>query len=219
MRAITIITALVLLAGVAVGQSPAPQAPANTPTAAAAASSPVPDGTTIRVEAKNTIESKKAKVGDPLKLEVVQDVRTADGRTVLPKKSKIVATVSQVAPAGKGEAKLSIIATSATLPSGQSVPLTAIMLGNIQPMAPMSNLSMAGASMGQTVPQQQNVQEFSSGLAGVKLQKDDKFGSVLVSERNFVLQDGTMFDLRQVVPQAPAAQPAAPAAQPTPSSK
>lgn len=222
MKSITIITALVLLAGVAVGQSPATQAPAAAPAPnAAAMNSPVPDGTVIRVELKNDIDTKKAKVGDPVKLEAVEDSKSKDGKVIVPRKTQLMGTVTESDASTKAspDAKLAFLVTSLTFPSGQKAPVTAILVGKIKPLAALTgSTSIAKANEAEGAGNEFGA--LNLGLIGVTLKQDQKLGSVLVADKkNIILDRGTQFDIRQVMPQAPGAAEAAPATQPTPSSK
>jgi hypothetical protein len=58
-------------------------------------------GTRLAGELQNTIDARKAKVGDQVLLKTTQAVKS-DGRTVVPKGSRLIGHVTEVAQKGKG---------------------------------------------------------------------------------------------------------------------
>lgn len=174
---------------------------------AAGGATAVADQTKIRAEMKKDVESKKAKVGDPVRLEAVDDVKDAAGAVVVPKKSKLRGKVTVAQPYDKKagrEALLSILVTAAETPSGP-VAMNAIIAGKFEPVR---RLGAAGAPQ-EDYPSvnREGLRPQSSGyslaLMGVDLKPDPKLGSVLVSkEKNIVLETGTKMDLLNVMPAA-----------------
>jgi hypothetical protein len=74
-----------------------------------------------------SLESRSATVGQELTLRTINDVEV-DGKTVIPRGSKLVAHVSEVATKGKDEPQsaLAITIDKAITPSGVEIPLQAI---------------------------------------------------------------------------------------------
>lgn len=121
-------------------------------------SATLPSGTTINAELKNSLDSKKLKPGDPVKLKTTEACR-ANGQIVLPKGSQLLGHVTQATVKGKGqnESTLGIALDKAILKNGEELPLSAV----IQAMAnadigapapantmPNSPLGSAGGSVG-----------------------------------------------------------------------
>ncbi len=211
MKTMTLITALILLAGMAAAQTAAQPAPAT--------GVGLPDATVLKVELKNKIDTKKAKVGDPVTLVVSEDAKAPDGKVVVPKNTKLTGKITEVDPSTKEspDAKLSFVMTSADI-KGQPLTMTAYMIPPFKAPAVMQmDTSLIGAAnqrgdTGATVkedptagkgPQGQD----SSGLEGIKLKLDPKIGTYLVADKkNIVLESGTMFHVKQAT-----LQPAEPA--------
>src|ERR1700692_4024891 len=84
-------------------------------------------GTLINSELTGSLDSKKVKPGDAINARTVTDLKTNDGRTVLPKGTKIIGHVTQASARGAGqpESSLGLIFDKAILKSGQATPLTA----------------------------------------------------------------------------------------------
>jgi hypothetical protein len=220
MKTITLITALILLAGMAVAQqSPPPQMPGTTAPAASASNVGLPDGTVIRVELKNKLDSKKAKVGDPVTAEVVEDAKAPDGKVVVPKKTKLTGKITEADPSTKDspDAKLSFVMTNADV-KGKPLSMTAYIIPPFKAPAVMQmDTSLVGAAnqrgdTGATSKEDPTAgkgpggQE-ASGLEGIKLKLDPKIGTYLVADKkNIVLESGTLFHVKQATLQpAPAA--------------
>jgi hypothetical protein len=199
MRTIVILTALMLLAGVAGAQ----QAPA-------AATPGVPDGTLFVVELKSKLDTKKSKVGDPVTLEVVQDAKSPDGKVVVPKKSKLMGQVthSDASTKESPDAKLSVLITSANV-KGQTLAMTGYMVPPFkapQPMAIDTSLISQGnqhSDSGPTTREDPTAGKGpaggdESGLSGIKLKKDAKLGTYITADKkNIVLESGTLFQVQQ----------------------
>jgi hypothetical protein len=110
--------AAMLVAGNAVAQTkPSVQTAANNASLAS--------GTTLVAELSASIDSKKAKVGDPV-IAHVTDAAKAGGETVIPKGAKLVGHVTQAAARGKGDSDsaLGIQFDKAVLKNGQEIPLS-----------------------------------------------------------------------------------------------
>src|SRR5262249_26435743 len=75
---------------------------------------------------EQSLDSKKLKVGDPVKARVTEDVRI-DNNTVIPKGSKLVGHVTQVSARSKGDAdsSLAVVFEKAELKGKQEVPIRA----------------------------------------------------------------------------------------------
>jgi hypothetical protein len=78
-------------------------------------------GTTIKVELEKKLDSKKAKVGQPVMVKVEQEIKD-HGTVVLPKNCYLVGTVTEDAPAAKGKmASFGVLFTSAQTKKGEPV--------------------------------------------------------------------------------------------------
>jgi hypothetical protein len=96
----------------------------------------IPDKTRILAELKDDLDPAKAKVGDSVKLEAPQDVRSELNNSVLiPKKAKLFGQVSSVEPyvKEKGYAKVSIVLTKAEWKGG-AAKLNAFVVGASAPV-------------------------------------------------------------------------------------
>jgi hypothetical protein len=88
--------------------------------AQAPAATLAPD-TTIKVELEKKLDSKKAKVGQPVRVKVEQEIKD-HGAVVLPKNCYLVGTVTEDAPAAKGKmASVGVLFTSAQTKKGAPV--------------------------------------------------------------------------------------------------
>jgi hypothetical protein len=85
------------------------------------------NGTLINAELTGSLDSKKVKPGDAINARTVTDLKTNDGRTVLPKGTKITGHVTQASARGAGqpESSLGLVFDKAILKSGQEIPLNA----------------------------------------------------------------------------------------------
>ena len=202
---------LVLMAGLGWAQQPA-TSPAQGAPAQATAKSGIPDGTFVKVEMKQDVPTQKAKVGDPVKIEVIEDGKNEDGKTALgpdgkpavPRKTKLVARVTSVKASTKEskEAKLSLFVTNATLPNGKTVAFPGVVMRPFK----VSNLSAGtgidtGGGWGFSKEKLEGP-EVPSGIQGVDVRIDPQLGTVLVAPTNFALENGTQFYVRYVDPVA-----------------
>jgi hypothetical protein len=102
-------------------------------------------GTAFNAALSSPIDSKKCKPGDPVNAHSTEAVKS-EGKTVIPKGSKLVGHVTQASARGKGESEssLGIVFDKAILKNGQEIPLNA----GIQAMASaQSSASAAGSDM------------------------------------------------------------------------
>lgn len=84
-------------------------------------------GTLINAELVSSIDSKKVKPGDAVNARTTTDLKTTDGRTILPKGTKITGHVTQASArnAGQPDSSLGMLFDKAILKSGQEIPLNA----------------------------------------------------------------------------------------------
>lgn len=84
-------------------------------------------GTLINAELASSLDSKKVKAGDTVNARTATDLKTTDGRTILPKGTKITGHVTQASArnAGQPDSSLGLIFDKAILKSGQEIPLNA----------------------------------------------------------------------------------------------
>jgi hypothetical protein len=84
-------------------------------------------GTLINAELASSIDSKKVKQGEAVTARTAEDIKSTDGRTILPKGTKIDGRVTQASARGAGsqESSLGLIFDTATLKSGEKIPLNA----------------------------------------------------------------------------------------------
>lgn len=161
-------SALMLAGTVAFAQSPAETSPQGTGTQTTETQKNSPQaktpngsgenslaaGTPINAELEKSLDSKKAKVGDPVMARTTQDV-TADGKPVLPKGTKLVGRVTEATARGKGDntSTLAVQFDHAELKGGQQVQLQA----NVQAIAAAPAAAPMGSSgmenMGQSTGQ------------------------------------------------------------------
>jgi hypothetical protein len=82
-------------------------------------------GTAINAALSSSIDSKKAKSGEQITAHTTEAVKSTDGRTILPKGTKLVGHVTQASARsnGQGEAMLAMQFDKAVLKDGQEVPL------------------------------------------------------------------------------------------------
>lgn len=82
-------------------------------------------GTTVNAELSASIDSKKAKAGDSVMAQVIEAVKE-DGKTLIPKGTKIVGHVTQASARSKGDAEssLAIRFDKAVLKNGQEITLS-----------------------------------------------------------------------------------------------
>src|SRR5947207_1914555 len=102
-------------------------------------------GTAFNAALSSPIDSKKCKPGDPVNAHSTEAVKS-EGKTVIPKGSKLVGHVTQASARGKGESEssLGIVFDKAILKNGQEIPLNA----GIQAIASaQSSASAAGSDL------------------------------------------------------------------------
>jgi hypothetical protein len=102
-------------------------------------------GTTFNAELSSPVDSKKCKPGDPVNGKTTEAVK-AEGKTVIPKGSKLEGHVTQASARAKGEAEssLGIVFDKAILKHGGEIPLNV----GIQALASaQSSASAAGSEM------------------------------------------------------------------------
>jgi hypothetical protein len=99
-------------------------------------------GSTINAALSAPIDSKKAKQGDPVNARTTEATK-ANGKTVIPRDTKLVGHVTQASARAKGdsESSLGIVFDKAVLKNGQEVPLNAA----IQALATAQASSAANA--------------------------------------------------------------------------
>jgi hypothetical protein len=104
-------------------------------------------GTAINAELTNSLDSKKVKTGDEVKARTTDALKSADGRTILPKGSQLTGHITQATARGKGEAdsSLGLVIDKAVLKNGQEIPLNVA----IQAVAAPANNLDTGSSYNQ----------------------------------------------------------------------
>jgi hypothetical protein len=82
-------------------------------------------GTLISAELTGSLDSKKVKPGDPVNASTATDLKSTDGRTILPKGTKIIGRVTQASArnAGQPNSSLGVVFDKAILKNGQEIPL------------------------------------------------------------------------------------------------
>jgi len=102
-------------------------------------------GTAFNAALSSPIDSKKCKPGDPVNAHNTEAVKS-EGKTVIPKGSKLVGHVTQASARGKGESEssLGIVFDKAILKNGQEIPLNA---GILAIASAESSASAAGSDM------------------------------------------------------------------------
>jgi hypothetical protein len=90
-------------------------------------------GTPVYAELNSGLDSKKVKVGDAVSAHTTEAVKSADGRTILPRGTKLIGRVAQSTARSKGDGQsmLGIAFDKAVLKNGEDVPL----YGRIQAIA------------------------------------------------------------------------------------
>jgi hypothetical protein len=85
----------------------------------------LPAGTAISAELTNSLDSKKLKAGDEVKARTTDALKSADGRTILPRGAQLTGHITQASARGKGQAdsSLGLVIDKAILKSGQEIPL------------------------------------------------------------------------------------------------
>lgn len=112
-------------------------------------------GTLVNAELTGSLDSKKVKPGDVVNARTVTDLKTNDGRVVLPKDTKIVGHVTQASARGAGqpESSLGLVFDKAILKSGQEIPLNAaVQAVGAPPSSSFDNSAPVGEPLGGTRP-------------------------------------------------------------------
>jgi len=138
-------------ASVQTGQTKA-QASGNASAASAAsaqngqANASLASGTAFNAALSTPIDSKKCKPGDPVNARTTEAAKS-DGKTVIPKGSKLAGHVTQASARAKGESEssLAIVFDKAILKNGQEIPLNNVTIQAIA--SAQSGASAAGAEM------------------------------------------------------------------------
>src|SRR5215472_15075388 len=125
------------------------QAGASSSTSAAAttqngqANAGLSSGTAFNAELSSAVDSKKCKPGDAVNAKTTDAVKS-EGKTVIPKGSKLVGHVTQASARTKGEAEssLGIVFDKAILKNGEEIPLNVA----IQALASAQNSALAAGS-------------------------------------------------------------------------
>jgi hypothetical protein len=132
-------------------QTPASASSAQTPQANAS----LANGSSIDAALTKSIDTKKAKKGDPVSARIVEDAKEQNGKTVIPKGSKLEGHVTQASSREKGDSfsTLGIVFDKAILKDGQEVPLNvqvqALAISQDAATAPAAGPGMGGmAPMG-----------------------------------------------------------------------
>jgi len=108
-------------------------------------------GTVINAELASSVDSKKVKPGAPVNARAASDLKTADGRTILPKGTKIVGHVTQASAksAGQPDSSLGLAFDKAVLKNGQEISLNAgIQAVGASPSNAYDNQAPGGAPSG-----------------------------------------------------------------------
>jgi len=135
----------------AMAQTPPPTpAQSSSPSESSPADASLTGGTVINATLKSSVDSKKAKPGSPVTAQTTEAVKSVDGRTVLPKGTKLTGHVTQASAAGKGEnqSALGIQFDKAQLKGGQEMPLTNLSIQAVA--APAHETSNYGTDTGTT---------------------------------------------------------------------
>jgi hypothetical protein len=117
----SLVIALTLATFCAAGAAAQSAPPSETTSSEASLSS----GTVINAMLDSSVDSKKAKSGQQIKAHTIEEVKSTDGRTILPKGAKIVGHVTEASARsnGQGESVLAIQFDKAVSKGGQEVPL------------------------------------------------------------------------------------------------
>jgi type IV secretory pathway VirB10-like protein len=84
-------------------------------------------GTLINAELTSSLDSKRVKPGDAVNARTATDLKSTDGRTILPRGTKIIGHVTQASArsAGQPDSFLGLVFDKAILKNGQEIPLNA----------------------------------------------------------------------------------------------
>jgi Bacterial conjugation TrbI-like protein len=158
---------IVFLAGILCAASAAAQSPP--PSQAASSEASLAGGMVINAALNTSIDSKKAKPGEQITAHTTEAVKSNDGRTILPKGTKLVGHVTQASARSNGQAEsmLAIQFDKATLKDGQEVALNNAV---IQAVAAPSQQTSAygGESERSTIPATPSNNPSVSGSRGAR---------------------------------------------------
>jgi hypothetical protein len=149
-----IILGTLVFAGSAVCQTQ-PPAQAGTQTASSATAVPstsaenpklnasLADGSPIVAELSSSVDSKKTKQGDAVTARTTADIR-ADGKTILPRGTKLVGHVTEAAARAKGgaDSSLGITFDKAILKGGEELPLNVAIVAVAPPQSAFAGQNM-----------------------------------------------------------------------------
>jgi hypothetical protein len=130
-------------------------------------------GWPISAELRSSLDSKKAKQGDPIEARMTEAIK-ANGKTILPEGTKVVGHLTQVSSKSKGDAdsSLGMAFDKAILKGGEEVPLNVAIQALATPGAAQSSRAvddMAASSQGTPVnsgvPGGVNPREMSPGMS------------------------------------------------------
>ena len=194
MKSFLIAIAIAGLMGASAGaQTPPPTSPQSsgqsaTPSESTPSEASLTSGTVVNAKLDSSVDSKKAKAGTEVMADTTEAVKSTDGRTVLPKGTKLIGHVTEATTKndGSNQSTLAIQFDKAKLKNGQEMPLTGLQIQaiaapgheantygsdternttpNTSPGAPANNPSMAGSRGARpegTTPTQ-NTQPFPS---------------------------------------------------------
>jgi hypothetical protein len=110
-------------------------------------------GTTINAELNSSLDSKKVKAGEAVAAHTTEVVKSSDGRTILPRGTKLIGHVTQASARsnGDGEATLALQFDKAELKGGQEMPLNNVMIQALA--APSAAASSLGSDTDRTATQ------------------------------------------------------------------
>lgn len=127
-------------------QAPVPSSPAEPAASAPPQASPLQAGSLIYAELSKSIDSKKAKVGDPVTAKVTQAV-LSHGKIAIPRNTKIIGhlTAAQARTKDQKQAQLGIVFDRAELKNGDHIPLAS---ATIQAVASALSFDQSPSTMG-----------------------------------------------------------------------
>lgn len=117
----------------AVQAAPAPQ----TTKSGESSEGSLASGMAINAMLKSSVDSKKVKSGDPVVAETTETVKSSDGRTILPKGTKLMGHITQASSRAKGdsESMLGIQFEKAVPKHGEEMPLNNLVIEAMAPPA------------------------------------------------------------------------------------
>jgi hypothetical protein len=114
----------------AAAQSAPPSEQSAPPSENVSSEASLAGGTAINAALNSSLDSKKAKPGEQITAHTVEAVKSTDGRTILPKGTKLIGHVTKASARsnGQGESTLAIQFDKAMLKGGQEVPLNNVVI-------------------------------------------------------------------------------------------